>query len=227
MSSGTDDHGRKRGDGEQPQKDEHWDELDAVRRFPSEDEWLDLPMPSDADLRGDDDADRASGGSFADRVLRARNEEVEVDAKLAELDEALPNELLQQFAAPAPSAGFAEQTARRVHEDRRQRWAETLSRYVAPEPSPEFVDRTMDALREDRAQQTSAAASRSGLRVVSSTPVWGLLSAAAAALLYFTFADRAPAPHHLPDRVKPPRARRCQHRYFQFQSRADLSPIQI
>lgn len=197
MSSRSDDHGRKRGDDEQPQKDEHWDELDAVRRFPSEDEWLDLPMPSDADLRGDDGADREPAGSFADRVLRARQEEVEVDAKLAELDEALPNELLQQFAAPAPSAGFAEQTARRVHEDRRQRWAETLSRYVAPEPSPEFVDRTMDALREDRAQQTSATASRSRLRLVSSTPVWGLLSAAAAALLYFTFADRAPAPLEL------------------------------
>ncbi|MGC6487192.1 MAG: hypothetical protein ACON4Z_06085 [Planctomycetota bacterium] len=203
MTSRDDDTPRPPGT-PKPGGDEHWDELDAVRRFPSEDEWLDLPMPSDADLRGDEEPVQ-NGGSFADRVLRARQEEVHVDEALAALDRALPAHVLRKHRAPEPSATFVEETVRRIREDRRQRWAETLSRYVAPEPSPQFVDRTLAALRQDRAQRDSAgaAAARPGPRLSSSAPVWGLLSAAAAALLYVALADRSAAPLelHIADRV--------------------------
>lgn len=181
---------------------DHWDELDAARRFPSEAEWLDLPMPSDADLYGDEEQE---AGSFAERVLRARQEELKVDEQLAELDRVLPSDVLHQHRAPEPGASFVDDTVRRIRADRQQRWAETLSRYVAPEPSPEFVDRTLAALARDREERGRATSSetRSGPRLFSSAPVWGLLSAAAAALLYVALADRrlAPLELHVADRV--------------------------
>lgn len=190
-----DDHSH----GDHNHGDGHWDEMDAVRRFPSEDEWLDLPMPSDDELRGSE-LDGDDGTSFADRVLQANREERELDERLAELDRALPKEVLEQFRAPEPSASFAADTTRRAQEDRRQRWAETLSRYVAPEPSPEFVNRTLAALQNDAGAKPPAGrqtAPGTQLRRIGSLPVWGLLSAAAAALLWLTLTDRAPAPLEL------------------------------
>ena len=202
MTSSGDDKGPKPGGPDRDQEG-HWDELDAVRRFPSEDEWLDLPMPSDADLYGDEEAQES--GSFSERVLRARQEEVQVDEQLAALDRALPTEVLRLHQAPEPSASFVDETVRRIREDRRQRWAETLSRYVAPEPSPQFVDRTLKALRADREQRSAraSAAEHPGPRRTSTAPVWGLLSAAAAALLYLGLTDRSPAPLelHIADQV--------------------------
>lgn len=200
----------------------HWNELDAVRRFPSEDEWLDLPMPTDEQLP-DSELDGNDGSSFADRVLQANREERELDERLAELDRLLPRELLLQFRAPEPSASFAADTTDRAQQDRRQRWAETLSRYVAPEPSPEFVNRTLAALQDDQdptraaAQQgrTQQGRSQQGKAPTSATtttprragpsagsrssnrtnlPMWGLLSAAAAALLWLTLTDRTRQP---------------------------------
>ena len=132
----------------------HWDELEAARRFPAEDEWLDLPTPSDLELDGQDRAQR--DGSFSERVLRARQEEVYTDNQLADLDRALPPEVLWRHVAPEPSGSFVDDTLRRIREDQRQRWAEALSRHVAPEPSPEFVDRTLAALERDRAPHASA-----------------------------------------------------------------------
>lgn len=202
MTSNGDDQGPKPGGPDRDQEG-HWDELDAVRRFPSEDEWLDLPMPSDADLYGEDGAQEP--GSFSERVLRARQDEVQVDEQLAALDRALPTEVLRLHEAPEPSAAFLDDTVRRIREDRRQRWAETLSRYVAPEPSPQFVDRTLAALRADREQRGAGASAEPhlGPRPTSTAPVWGLLAAAAAALLYLGLTDRAPAPLelHIADQV--------------------------
>jgi len=231
-------------DPKDPQRDaqhegqDHWNELDAVRRFPSEDEWLDLPMPGDDELRSSE-LDGDDGSSFADRVLQAHQEERQLDEQIAELDRALPNEVLQQFRAPEPSASFLDDTNRRVHDDRRQRWAETLSRYVAPEPSPEFVNRTLaalqDAAQQDGPQQDGpqqgrqqqdgpqkgaqrlrtqqkgptrrGATTRRSRQTRQLTheaprsrnvlPIWGLLSAAAAAMLWLLLSDRSLEPLEL------------------------------
>ncbi|MFT6081238.1 MAG: hypothetical protein ACJA0V_001602 [Planctomycetota bacterium] len=155
--------------------DEHFDELDAVRRFPSEDTWLDQPMPDlqdDAGLlheigsadavgpqSGSKDVGSQNAGSqnagpngstsFADRVMQARQDDLDLDAQIAELDQALPTELLQQFGAPKPSDTFVDQTVRKLTQERKQRWQEMLSRHVAPEPSTEFVSRTLAALQDD------------------------------------------------------------------------------
>ena len=211
--------------GDRKRADEPFDELDATRRFPSEDEWLDLPMPSAEELGGASPSSRtpssitpssitpssrtpsgdSAGGvdSFVDRVMRARKEEVQAERELEALDGALPQDLLRQFEAPEPRPTFVADTMARLRRDRQQRWAETLSRYVAPEPSPEFVDRTMAALRED----AGAAPEGHGLAAVRgpasrpapvrSLPMWGLLSAAAAALLWFSQTDPARAPLEL------------------------------
>lgn len=183
--------------------DPHWDEVDAVRRFPSEDEWLDLPMPDlsmhgEAELGSPTDQD-----AFAERVLEAQRQERLLDEQLAELDRALPNEVLQQFRAPEPTPSFAEATTRRAQDDRRQRWAETLSRYVAPEPSPQFVNRTLAALQDGSEDASTAGRTAPNQprarapRPFGSLPLWGLLSAAAAALLWLTLTDRARAPLEL------------------------------
>ena len=123
--------------------DGHFDELEAVRRFPSEDTWLDLPMPDLQEPAGENHGSRA----FADRVMQAREDDLELDAKIAELDKALPDDVLQQFGAPEPSASFVDKTVQKATEERRQRWQTMLSRYVAPEPSTEFVSRTIAALQ--------------------------------------------------------------------------------
>lgn len=179
---------------------EHFDEIDAVRRFPSEDEWLDLPAP---DLSDDGSEPQPSfAESFADRVMQARKDELELDAELAQLDKDLPNELLQQFGAPDPSAAFVDDTVKAVMNDRRQRWQQMLSRYVAPEPSPEFVSRTLAALNEGKAtggapDATPRLPHRTGPRPRSNWPVFSLVAAAAAAMLWVLLTDAAPAPLEL------------------------------
>jgi hypothetical protein len=215
------------GSNHQDQRLEHFDEVDAVRRFPSEDSWLDLPLP---DL-GEDQAEHASDGStqkqgtadlassqaarsFADRVLRARQDDLELDAKIAELDRVLTTHQLQQHAVPATSNTFVETTVAKVMEERRQRWQQMLSRHVAPEPSNEFVSRTLAALQQDSKQQvaaTSKAAASSPrsaenplrlgapplARRSQNWPVFTLLAAAAAAMLWLFVNDEARAPLEL------------------------------
>ena len=133
---------------------EHFDEVDAVRRFPSEDTWLDLPMPDLHDTAAQDtaaqDGERPSADnrSFIDRVMQARQADLQLDEQLAAMEQLLPSELLAEYAAPTPSSNFVSTTVEKVMQDRRQRWQEMLSRHVAPEPSTEFVARTLAALQE-------------------------------------------------------------------------------
>ncbi len=215
----------RRGDGKHSQ---HFDEVEAARHFPSEEEWLDLPAPdlgSEPASSPESSAEAATpeATSFADRVMRAREEEQALDAQLADLHQALPNDLLQQFTAPTPSKSFVEDTVATVMNDRRNRWQQMLSRYVAPEPSPVFVSRTLTALRRGEAQdgaqqddhtQTAAAGRQAGPNSAphspraqlpytpltgkrSNWPVFGLIAAAAAAILWLQLTDAAPAPLEL------------------------------
>ena len=139
--------------------------------------WLDLPMPSDEALCSQ------GRGAFTERVLRARRQERQLDAKLARLAGALPAVMLEKFAAPTPSATFSEDTARRVCAQRRQRWAESLARHVAPSPSNELSDRTLAALAPD--PTLSGAAERTKRQRTWGAPShWALVATAAAALLW-------------------------------------------
>jgi hypothetical protein len=197
------------------QANEHFDEIDAVRRFPNEDSWLDLPMP---DLQQPDSQqpDSQNGGSssssFADRVMNARQEELELDAQIDELDKALPTEVLQQFGAIKPSASFVDTTVHKITEERRQRWQKILSRHVAPEPSTKFVSLTLAALQDDgdganrkaTARRRSAAPYDYAKRSHNWT-VFGLVAAAAAALLWVTLTGdvRQPLALRLADQTSP------------------------
>ena len=215
-------------DGSQP--NEHFDELDAVRRFPNEDSWLDLPLPdltlpnltgpnlTGPNLTGPNlqDPDSQDGGSssdsFADRVMNARQEDLKLDAQIAGLDQALPTEVLQQLGAPKPSDSFVDKTVRKVSDERRQRWQEMLSRYVAPVPSTEFVSRTLSALqdgsgganRKANARRRTAAPHDYAKRGHNWT-VFGLVAAAAAALLWVTLTGdiRKPLALRLADQASP------------------------
>lgn len=111
--------------------------------FPSEAEWLDLPLPAPFA------ADEAAADAFATRVLDELHSEQRLDRDLTRLAEALPERLLATFTAPEPDADFVADTVRRVADDRRHRWQQLLARHITPEPTPEFVARTLAALRED------------------------------------------------------------------------------
>jgi|GEM_PF-4038521 len=139
--------------------------------------WLDLPMPSDEALCSQ------GRGAFTERVLRARRQERQLDAKLARLAGALPAAVLEQFAAPTPSATFSEDTARRVGAKRRQRWAETLARHVAPAPCNELSDRTLAALAPDPTLSRTVGRTRRQ-RTWGVPAHWALLATAAAVLLW-------------------------------------------
>jgi len=143
--------------------DGEFDEVDAVRRFPSEEEWLDLPFPelapdkmASAEGAAENGPTERDSDSFVDRVLRARRDELELDAQLAEVDATLPDDVLAHFEAPTPSADFVDRTMVRVEAEQRQRWQTMLARYVAPEPSPDFVARTLQALAVDADERDAA-----------------------------------------------------------------------
>lgn len=221
--------------------DEHFDELDAVRRFPSEDTWLELPLPNlqddaglqdDADLQADTGSADAGGSqndgpdgtgssaeSFTDRVMQARQDDLNLDAQIAELDQALPTDVLQQFGAPKPSDTFVDKTVQKLTQERKQRWQEMLSRYVAPEPSTEFVSRTLAALQDSSSSADDNSAIRS--KKASEYPqlpaprdyskrgqnwtVFGLVATAAAALLWVSLTGdiRQPLELRLADQASP------------------------
>lgn len=208
--------------------DEHFDELDAVRRFPSEDTWLDQPMPDLQDAgsqdAGSQDAGPDGSTSFADRVMQARQNDLDLDAQIAELDQALPTELLQQFGAPKPSDTFVDQTVQKLTQERKQRWQEMLSRHVAPEPSTEFVSRTLAALQDDGSGAIGSGAigsGNTGSKKTNSYPqlpaprdyskrgqnwtVFGLVATAAAALLWVSLTGdiRQPLELRLADQASP------------------------
>ena len=178
--------------------DEHFDELDAARRFPSEDSWLDLPAPPTKESGATD------ASSFVDRVMNAHQEDQQLDAQLDELQEALPNELLHAHEAPTPSSTFVDETVKLVMSDRRQRWQEMLSRYVSPKPSASFVSRTLQALGNtgttatDNGQLAKPGKHRAlpapTVQAHSNWPVFALLSAAAAAMLWLIVTDSTHQP---------------------------------
>ena len=221
---------------------EHFDEVDAVRRFPSEDTWLDLPMPDLHDTAAQDtaaqdtaahdtaaqDGERPSADnrSFIDRVMQARQADLQLDEQLAAMEQLLPSELLAEYAAPTPSSSFVSTTVEKVMQDRRQRWQEMLSRHVAPEPSTEFVARTLAALQEasqsqqgqPQRSQPQSSQERQGSGITAASPtvatnlrlqappapnrsqhwsVFSLVAAAAAAMIWLMVSREQRAPLEL------------------------------
>lgn len=175
-----------------PFDDLHEDDVPPARPFPSESEWLDLPLPPAADFP------LRSRSEFVDGVLRAVRDEAQLDAQLLEVDRELPRELLAAHAVPEPAPGFVARTLAAVRDDRRTHWHHLLARYVAPEPSPHFVARTLAALAT---LQPLAADPAAGPRAAGGSRLrrfaWPLLAAAAAVLLWNVLATAAPSPLEL------------------------------
>lgn len=160
------------------------DPLPDERPFPSEAEWLDLPLPPAHELGF------ATGQPFVDRVVAALRDERALDDAIAAEDRRLPRILLSAHEPPAPRADFVARTTAALREDRRRRWQHLLARHIAPEPTPHFVARTLAALAEAR-QQASVRP------VAGRTRRWLGLAVAvaatvAAAVLWRGRADAAP-----------------------------------
>ncbi len=117
---------------------------DHDRPFPSEAEWLTLPLPDEAVRTG------LPSPGFVDAVADAIAADARLDRDLAQAGLALPRDLLATHTPPEPSPDFVARTLDAVNDDRRARWQRLLARHVAPGPSPFFVARTLAALRNDR-----------------------------------------------------------------------------
>jgi hypothetical protein len=156
--------------------------------FPSEAEWLALPLPPAAGRDGVPSAD------FVERTLHALAADQQLDADLATLARELPRSVFDAYAVPAPSASFVARTVAAVHDERRARWQQLLARHVAPEPSPQFVATTLAALRADA---PAAAGPRRALPPRGNrwlrTLAWPL-AAAAAALVWLATGAAPPLP---------------------------------
>ena len=169
--SGTDDRVPPPGfgdDGESmsPEERAQFDAMFWAESFPTESEWLTLPLPAEfadgfaAELRGgdephaDDGPTRSDEGAsdFVRRTLAALRDERALDGELQRLDAALPKATLDAFAAPAPSSNFVPRVVAAIADERRHRWQRLLARYVAPEPSAQFVSRTLRALQAAEAE---------------------------------------------------------------------------
>ncbi len=161
------------------------------RPFPSEAEWLALPLPPAHELPHD-------AAAFTQRTLQALRDEAALDRDLAAIDRDLPQMLLHSHAAPAPSKHFLQGTLAAIRDDRRARWQQLLARHVAPEPSPQFVARTLAALSAPRdaagAPASGPGALLRGGGAARRWQVWPLLAAAVIAVVWFGFArpERAP-----------------------------------
>jgi hypothetical protein len=181
---------------------------DDDRPFPPESEWLDLSLPEGALPEGalpegalPERAPAAdAGGSFVDRTLQALAAEQELDRQLQRLDQELPTELLQQFAAPAPSRAFVERTVAALTDARRQHWQQLLARHVAPDPTPEFVASTLRALAAERSPALRGRAPGHASDAIPPQQAarrwqhWLLPLAAAAAVIWLTLPRSAPQP---------------------------------
>jgi len=120
---------------------------DAERPFPSEAEWLTLPLPDDAARSG------LPSQGFVDRVTDAVCADRRLDDDLAQQSLALPRDLLDAHDSPPPSHGFVDRTLAALRDDRHARWQRLLARHVSPEPSPFFVARTLAALQHEREER--------------------------------------------------------------------------
>ena len=182
------------------QPDRHPADDPLQRPFPSEAEWLQLPLPSPTELPHDPAA-------FTARTLAALRDDAALDQELRRLDRELPQMLLHSHAAPEPSPRFVQRTLAAIADERRARWQQLLARHVAPEPSPQFVARTLAALRGHRGAAEGGDAeggdSRGGLgphRLLRGAgrarpwQAWPLLAAAVIAVVWFGVGrpDRAP-----------------------------------
>lgn len=161
----------------------------AGREFPSEAEWLDLPVPEIAP-------------DFVDRTLAARQLDLlaHADAEPDLAGHLLTPSHLAAHAAPEPSPDFVARTVRTVLADRHRRWRETLAKYVAPEPSPTFVSKTLAALATDRGPAPAAPRGRR-----ASDWHWPLLAIAAsiAAVLLLRPPSQAPLEQRLAAEARP------------------------
>jgi hypothetical protein len=139
------------------------------RAFPSEAEWLALPLPDGiTDLPSPD---------FVGRTLDAIAAERALDRDLDAIARDLPRIVLSAYDVPAPRPDFVDGTLARVRDARRARWQQLLARHVAPVPSTEFVQRTLEALAVDRERKSPAPHWRD-------RRVWVLVAAAALALFF-------------------------------------------
>jgi hypothetical protein len=173
--------------------------------FPSESEWLDLPLPTASEL--------TLATDFVDRTLQALAAAPTTEAELAR---PLLTPELRAGTAPTPSPTFVDDTLLALRQDKTARWRELLTRHIAPAPSPQFVARTLAALAADRhesgrheAGHHETGRSQTG-RSESETPVWTtrsshrwrvaawpLLAVAAAAMLWLLLPDRHEPPIEL------------------------------
>lgn len=166
--------------------------------FPSEAEWLSLPVPEIA-------------ADFVDRTLAARQADPLAHGDQAPDDAAVHGDLdlaghlltphhLQAHTAPEPSADFVARTVRTVLADRQQRWREALAKYVAPEPSPAFVSKTLAALATDQPLRNPVPPARR-----SPVWLWPLLAVAASVAAVLLLQERGPAPleHRLAEAARP------------------------
>jgi hypothetical protein len=155
--------------------------------FPSETEWLSLPVP---DIAAD----------FVERTLAARQFELAAEDDGDVAGHLLTHYHLQAHAAPEPSADFVARTVRSVFADRQQRWREALAKYVTPEPSPTFVSKTLAALAKDHVPPVPAlGARRSRLRL------WPLLALAASVAIVLAIREptRQPLEQRLAEAARP------------------------
>lgn len=167
-------------------------EVALQRPFPTEAEWLQLPLPSPTELPHD-------AAAFADRTLQAWREEAALDRDLARMHSELPQMLLQCHRAPEPSPRFLQLTVAAIANDKRAHWQQLLARHVAPEPSPQFVARTLAALRagldgSERGSTGPGALLRGGRGTARRWQLWPLLAAAVIAIVWLGFGrgERAP-----------------------------------
>lgn len=157
--------------------------------FPSESEWLELPLPSADELPRAPD--------FVERTLHALAMDAAGEHAHRPL---LPPDRLQTFAPPEPSTSFVDDTLQALRRDRSARWQELLDRHAAPEPSPAFVARTLAALTADReAERLLADADSDRVSRLHRWrfSAWPLLAVAAAAMFWLLLREAPRAPIEL------------------------------
>mgnify|MGYP007060111440 FL=1 len=129
--------------------EEHFDEVDAVRRFPREDEWLDLEA-EDLDRSGADAEDLDRSGADAEDLDRSGAERQDADGSGAEAQDA-DGSGPKSFVDRVMHAREAEQQLDSQLADLDKLLPQALLQQLqAPTPSDSFVDETVAAAMTDR-----------------------------------------------------------------------------